>query len=71
MVTSATKLKDAPCMKSYSQPRQQTEKQGHYFAIKVLFFKDLLFNLSRGGHSAISIEAETKKKIRQSTGPVL
>ena len=34
LVTTAMKLKDAPWKKSYDQPRQLIEKQGHYFANK-------------------------------------
>jgi len=32
MVTTATKLKDAPWKKSYDQPKQRIKKQRHYFA---------------------------------------
>ena len=34
MVTAAMKLKDAPCKKSYDQPKQHIKKQRHYFPNK-------------------------------------
>ena len=34
MVTTATKLKDAPWKKSYDQSRQHIKRQRHYFANK-------------------------------------
>ena len=36
MVTAAMILKDAPCKKSYDQPRLHIKKQRHYFANKGL-----------------------------------
>ena len=35
----------APCKKSYNQPRHHTEKQRHYFAIKVPLVKAMVFPL--------------------------
>ena len=36
-VTSAIKLKDASCIKSYDKPRQCRKKQRHHFADKPFF----------------------------------
>ena len=41
-VTSAMKLKDASCRKSYDKPRQCMKKQRHHFADKDLFLKFVL-----------------------------
>ena len=63
MVIAAMKLKDAPWMESYDQPRQHIKKQRHYFAKKGLSRQGYGFSSGHFGCQSWTVKKGEHQKI--------